>query len=280
MKFIGVNEQYFETNLIGVSEKDSIEHIQSSELILLWFDEDGNELIIDNVKYCFNKHEIVCLTEFHKVEVRTLLKTRMIKWNKYFYCIINHDSEVGCKGLLFYGAVALPVIYPKLEDIETLSRDWRMLEQEMNSSDSLQEEMLQMMLKRILILCTRIYKDQVDLEQLDNSNVDIIKEYNFLVETHFREKHTVNEYAEMLHKSPKTLSNLFKKLKSKSPIQFIKDRKMLEARRLLVYTERTISEIGYELGFSEIQSFSRFFKKEEGLSPVQFKKKYQQGRNR
>ena len=101
----------------------------------------------------------------------------MIKWNKYFYCIINHDSEVGCKGLLFYGAVALPVIYPKLEDIETLSRDWRMLEQEMNSSDSLQEEMLQMMLKRILILCTRIYKEQVDLEQLDNSNVDIIKEY-------------------------------------------------------------------------------------------------------
>ena len=55
---------------------------------------------------------------------------------------------------------------------------------------------------------------------------------------------------------------------------------MLEARRLLVYTERTISEIGYELGFSEIQSFSRFFKKEEGLSPIQFKKKYQQGRNR
>ena len=47
MKFIGVNEQYFETNLIGVSEKDSIEHIQSSELILLWFDEDGNELIIE-----------------------------------------------------------------------------------------------------------------------------------------------------------------------------------------------------------------------------------------
>ena len=279
MKFRGVNEQYFETQLIGFSDKHSIENLQSSELILLWFDEDGNELIIDNVKYTFNKNEIVCLTEFHRVEVKTLSKAKMIKWNKYFYCIINHDSEVGCKGLLFYGAVALPVIHPNTEDIETLSTVWRMLEQEMNSSDSLQEEMLQMMLKRILILCTRIYKEQIDLEKLDNSNVDIIKEYNFLVETHFREKHTVNEYAEMLHKSPKTLSNLFKKLQSKSPIQFIKDRKMLEARRLLVYTERTISEIGYELGFSEIQSFSRFFKKEEGLSPIQFKKKYQQGRN-
>ena len=93
MKFRGVNEQYFETKLIGLSDKHSIENLQSSELILLWFDDDGNELIIDNVKYTFNKNEIVCLTEFHRVEVNTLSKAKMIKWNKYFYCIISRFKD-------------------------------------------------------------------------------------------------------------------------------------------------------------------------------------------
>jgi len=80
----------------------------------------------------------------------------------------------------------------------------------------------------------------------------------------------VADYAEILHKSPKTLSNLFKKIGSKSPSQYIKDRKMLEARRLLTYTDMTVSEIGYELGFLDVQSFSRFFKKFQGVSPAEY----------
>ena len=279
MKYKGKDHQYFETGWVKQENAKSIEHLESSELLLLWFDSDGNTLVIDNVTYIFNQNDIVCLTEFHKVEVKRLSRTRFIKWNKYFYCIINHDSEVGCKGVLFYGAFALPVIHLADQDAETLLVVWKMLAQEMISQDSLQEEMLQMMLKRILILCTRIYKEQNRVSEVEKVQFDIVREYHFLVEMHFREKHTVNEYAEMLFKSPKTLSNLFKKLESKSPLQFIKDRKMLEARRLLSYTEKTISEIGYELGFSEIQAFSRFFKKEEGISPKNFKKKYYQGKN-
>jgi AraC-like DNA-binding protein len=46
---------------------------------------------------------------------------------------------------------------------------------------------------------------------------------------------------------------------------------MLEARRLLTYTEKSISEIGFELGFSDIQAFSRFFSKQEGSSPQKFR---------
>lgn len=270
MEYRGRTNEFFEVaeSLNSISCK--LEERTHPAIALLWFKSDGNELIIDGKPYTFNNNEIICLTEFHQVEVIKSGKLRSLRWNKEFYCILNHDSEVGCKGILFYGALKLPVISLCGEDLETLEIVWQMLLKEMVSNDNLQEEMLRMMLKRMLILCARIYKNQEDFTKLSPSNVDIVREYNFLVEVHFKEKHTVNEYAELLHKSPKTLANLFKKLGDKTPLQYIKDRKMLEARRLLKYTKKTVSETGYELGFSDVQSFSRFFKKEEGISPSHF----------
>jgi len=270
VEFKGSTGSYFQVRNISFSGKEAIEYSDPSELSLLWFLEPGSELKIDAKPYQPEKNELFCLTDFHEVEVTSLSSVKLLKWNKPFFCVINHDSEVGCKGILFYGAQAVPIIRITDGDVETLSTVWKMLEQEMVSNDGLQEEMLQMMLKRILILSLRMYKDQTELQHVELKQIDIIREYNFLVEQHYKEKHTVADYAEILNKSPKTLSNLFKKIGSKSPSQYIKDRKMLEARRLLTYTEMTVSEIGYELGFLDVQSFSRFFKKFQGVSPAEY----------
>ena len=272
MKYRGKTNEYFEVTNTCHQINDIIKSANPSDLFLLWFKSDHNLLVIDGIEYTFNTDDIISLTEFHKVEVKEIHDSKLLRWNKDFFCVLNHDSEVGCKGILFYGASDLPVMQLSEPDAEKLDTVWKMLEQEMESNDGLQEEMLQMMLKRILILCTRIYKSQTDYVKVDKPNSDIIREYNFLVEQHFKVKHTVADYAEMLFKSPKTLSNLFKKMGNKTPLQFIQDRKMLEARRLLSYTDKSVSEIGYELGFSEVQSFSRFFKKQAGMSPADFKK--------
>ncbi len=270
MEFRGSTGSYFQVRDISYSGREAIEKSDPSELSLLWFQESGSELRIDSQPYRPQKNELYCLTDFHEVEVLSLSRVMLLKWNKPFFCVINHDSEVGCKGILFYGAQSVPIISMTDGDAETLSTIWKMLEQEMISDDGLQEEMLQMMLKRILIVSLRMYKEQTELHHVELKQIDIIREYNFLVEQYYKEKHTVADYAELLNKSPKTLSNLFKKIGSKSPSQYIKDRKMLEARRLLTYTNMTVSEVGYELGFLDVQSFSRFFKKFQGVSPAEY----------
>ena len=126
-----------------------------------------------------------------------------------------------------------------------------------------------MMLKRFLILCVRLYKKQCRL-QADGPKLDLIREYNFLVEKHYREKHSVADYAEMLNRSPKTLANQFKKMSDQSPLEYIQNRRMLEARRLLIRGDLSVKEVAFDLGFEDVQSFSRFFKREEGLSPAAF----------
>ena len=103
---------------------------------------------------------------------------------------------------------------------------------------------------------------------------DLVRKYHVLVENHFKEKHQVSEYAQLLFKSPKTLSNLFKKTGSASPLSIINDRILLEAKRLLLFSEKNVDEIGYELGYKEAAHFSKFFKSHIGLPPARFKEKY------
>lgn len=270
MEFQGKNKEYIQITTIDGNNCQKLTELKRSELALLWFKSDDNVIKVDNVSYTLNTNQIMSLTEFHRVEPVQTNQLLLIKWNRDFYCIVDHDSEVSCKGILYYGASSVPVIAPSKEDIEILETVLKMFCIEMHSKDNLQLEMLQMMLKRTLILCTRIYKTH-HLKTDSTSNIDVIREYNYLVEQHYKEKHSVNEYAELLNKSPKTLSNVFKKHGQTSPLRFIQNRIMLEARRLLIYSDLTVSEIAYELGFSEIHAFSRFFKGQEGCSPQNFR---------
>lgn len=273
MRFEGKNSAYLEILEIDSGNAEILNASKKSELSLLWFQSGQNQLTIDTVPYSMKQHDIISLTEFHQLEVKQISKAILIRWNRPFYCIVDHDSEVSCKGILYYGASSVPIISPSEEEQERLNMVLNMFLIEMTSEDNLQLEMLQMMLKRVLILCARIYKRQTHSYQDSKLNVDIIRTYNYLVEQHFKTKHTVNEYADLLNKSPKTLSNLFKKNGVITPLQFIQNRIMLEARRLLAHADKSISEIGYELGFSDVQGFSRFFKTKEGCSPQNFREK-------
>lgn len=273
MKYVGNLNEYLYLVTDDVESCSILSKATENSLTVLWFTEPcSNHLVIDGKEYTFNKNEVIFLTEFHKINAKTIKGVRLLQFNRPFYCILDHDTEVGCKGILFFGASHLPYITIPDEESEKFETLWKMFTIEMRSNDNLQFEMLQMMLKRYLILCTRIYKsmESYPAKVLD---LDIIREYNYLVEEHFRTKSTVAEYANLLNKSPKTISNLFIKYGAKTPLQYIQDRKMLEARRLLEYSDKQIQEIAFEIGFEDIQAFSRFFKKHEGISPKKFQGK-------
>lgn len=269
MKFTGRADEYFEvtelnSTILDPDQKDGV-------LTLVWFENDGNHINVDGKSYTIDANSLISFTWLHKVEFMDVSKIKCLRFNTPFYCILDHDSEVGCKGILFFGSKHLPILKPNTEDLDILETVWKLLKIEMQSVDNLQLEMLQMMLKRILILLTRIYKSQYQLDISDRHQVDIVREFNYLVEQHFKEKHTVADYAELLNKSPKTISNLFGKLYHKTPLQLIQDRKMLEARRLLKYTDKAVSDVAFHIGFNDIQSFSRFFKKHESMSPSDYR---------
>ncbi len=272
MKIKGNTDEFIELTELDSGQCTIFNKPEPSSLTILWFQTNDYNFIIDGKNYSFTKNQIVFFTEFHKIEVTRKGTYKFLRFNRRFYCFIDHDVEVSCKGILFFGASQLPIITIQDEEIEHFQTLWKMFNIEMHSKDNLQISMLQMMLKRYLILCTRLYKEQHQFSNIKKENY-IMREFNFLVEQHFNTKHTVAEYAELLFKSPKTIYNIFSKIGSKTPLSYIQDRKMLEAKRLLYYTDIQIQDIAYKIGYNDIQAFSRFFKKQEGISPSKYREK-------
>lgn len=271
MEYTGVNKE-----LIAIVDEHKIStevlnERSENDFMLIWFKANENVITIDDKDYEFQSDQIVCLTEFNKLRNADIHQARVIRFNRSFYCILDNDEEVSCKGLLFFGANNVPVIQIADDELEIFETVYKMFQIELKTDDNLQLEMLQMMLKRFLILCTRSFKKQTEYQNLDFQQQDLIREYNYLVEKHFREKQSVKEYAEMLYKSPKTLSNVFAKMGEKTPLEYIHHRILIEAKRLLTSSNRSIKEIAYDIGFEDQQSFSRFFKNKVGISPLNYR---------
>ncbi len=199
---------------------------------------------------------------------------QLIAWqfNREFYCIVNHDAEVGCVGFLFYGIEHPMFIQLNEEENEKMLHLEKMFSDEWFSKDNFQGEMLRTLLKHLIIKTTRTAKQQnKNYIRFPDEKLDIVRKFALLLEGHFKTAHGVKFYAEALNKSPKTLSNIFALLGQPAPSKIIQNRIILEAKRYLHYTDKTAKEIAYELGFESPAHFSRFFKMYTGTNISKFR---------
>lgn len=127
------------------------------------------------------------------------------------------------------------------------------------------------LLKLFLIYCNQACSLHDDDFETATGPASILRDFKALVEQHFRAEHKVGGYAERLHLSAKYLSEIVKSLIGKSAKQYIQDRIVIEAKRLLRFTGSSVKEIAYDLGFEEPLHFSGFFKKCTGTSPSAFR---------
>jgi len=102
--------------------------------------------------------------------------------------------------------------------------------------------------------------------------VSIIPALEHLIEKHYAEHQPVTFYAEQLHVSVSQLNTSTRQQLNKTVTELLQERLIAEARRLLAYSNKTVSEIAWQLNFSDNSYFSRFFKKHIGLTPEAFRK--------
>lgn len=230
------------------------------------------EIVVDSIPYTIAPNSILALTVVQFFQFLSGEDLVVYQFNREFYCIKDHDQEVSCAGLLFFGNGHIPIIELNEKERRKLDVLQEVFLDELETKDTIQAEMLRMLMARFIIISTRLLKAKEGfVETVSNTKVDLLREFNMLVETHFKTEHSVSFYANKLFKSPKTLSNNFAKLNT-SPLQIIHERIILEAKRLLIYTDKTAKEIAYEIGFDDASHLSRLFKKHTTLSPSDFKK--------
>jgi len=233
---------------------------------------EEQQVTIDAINYTFPRGSILPLVanqRFHFSEPENLV---VWQFNRDFYCIADHDAEVGCVGFLFYGIEHPLFILLSPQEEQGIATVQAQCIEDMEIKDKMQGEMLRVLLKRLIIHITRIAKQQTDgYRHVAEDRMDLIRKFNLLLESNFRTEHEVQFYAQAMHRSPKTLTNLFGLCNYPSPSRLIQRRILLEAKRYLYFTNKSAKEVADALGFVSAAHFSRFFKAGTGVNFSEFK---------
>lgn len=126
----------------------------------------------------------------------------------------------------------------------------------------------------ILIHSKRSYiRQQLTTRYEGENSSSLVSRFKKLVARHFIKSRTVASYASRLSVTPKHLARIVKEETGRTPSDFIDDMLMMEIKALLRHSELTISEIAYQLDFTDPSHLTKFFKKHQGQSPLAYRRK-------
>lgn len=266
--------------LVQVNAKsvDDINGETYKEYIKILYLPKGYKLIVDFTAYATRQASLffVAPNQFLNIERSGLEGGHLIFYNRDFYCIQIHDQEVACDGILFNNINNMPLVNVPKNEIDLFDHLFLQMQDEFILEQPCMEEMIRTYLKQLLIKATRLWKKQhLEKEIVEqNNDLEFFRKFTLLVDAHYKHKHTVADYADVLSIAPKTVTHKFKRLKLPQPNEVIKNRIILEAKRLLVHTSLTAKEIAHELGYEDPAYFSRQFQVKTGESPSGFRTKY------
>lgn len=170
------------------------------------------------------------------------------------------------------GPVDQRVINLSAETGEKITRLYEEIVAQSNVPKVLGIDYIRLMLLQVFILiqqCSDV-TEKTMARPLANG---LIRNFQKLVETHYAQLKLPGAYAELLNVTPNHLNAKVKEHLGKQAGEVIRDRVILEAKRLLVNRDLTVSEIAYHLNFEDNSYFTKFFKKYTGSTPEAFREK-------
>lgn len=132
-------------------------------------------------------------------------------------------------------------------------------------------DLLQHHLQIVLLLLKRAYQSSFKIE-LPHADHRILSHFHQALEKHYHTHSDVAYYAEILNVTPNYLNQVCRKRSGSTAGDQIRERILLEAKRMLTLTSSDVKEIAFTLGFNDTSYFSRFFRKYTKSSPVEFRK--------
>ena len=229
------------------------------------------------VKADFSTHDfsevtLMCFSPYQPfmLESADTMKGLCVHFHPDFFCIHKHQEETACNGILFNNIYDPPLFQMEASDSGQLIQVVDGMRTEMRNPGLSQYDLLISQLKIFLILAARIKLGQNPKAAADFSAKQqplILQDLKGAIETHFKAKHTASDYAELLHISPKALAKICKNHFHKTLTDLIAERIVIEAKRELYLTSKSVKEIAWELGYEDEHYFSRFFKRNAEISP-------------
>lgn len=167
-----------------------------------------------------------------------------------------------------------PLINISSEELEQLDEIIKIIARE-SSRVSKDYELIKALLNVLMVHCYNLSEAYPMFDQNKKGTYD---GFRLLLKDNFRKQHQVKFYADTLNVSTRVLTHLVRNSTFKTPKQLIDDHLLLEAKRLLYWSDVSVKEISWQLGFETDSYFNRFFKKHTGKTPKEFHRKHYEGK--
>ncbi|MCC5944100.1 MAG: helix-turn-helix domain-containing protein [Bernardetiaceae bacterium] len=205
------------------------------------------------------------------------LKGYIVFFSEDFFSLRYHD-QILHQFSFFHSALESHVFNLSPEAMALTTPLYERLISEFENRDGMfREPALRSYLNVLMIQLARFY-DKKPKESSISAQQQLIIDFERLIRKHFKTQRQVKDYADILCITPNYLNSVCSKVTGKSAGELIRQRVMIEAKRLLIHTDNNVSEIAYTLNFDDNSYFCRFFKKYAGKSPEAFRQTQKQSK--
>lgn len=267
--------QQFQVEVFDANRHFSVKYPHRHDFFeVLYLSKGSGFHIIDGNKYEIQPPCVFFMSpgQAHKIEFSSDIEGYIFIFTSEFY-LINQTNQNRLIEFPFFFSIRQenrPLILESKEDILFLETLFKKGIAEIAKDENYSVELLRSVLDLILTSCAILYKTDENLLTKSKGNV-VVKRFFQLVEENYQNNLSVNEYADKLAITPNHLTQTVNQLTGKTSSQIIKSKQVLEIKRLLVHTNLTVTEIAGRLNFPDQSYFTKFFKREAGVSPLQYR---------
>ena len=242
---------------------------------IIWFQQGAGVHYVDFKEYPITDNTLFFISpgQIHYFDDNNSSKGIIIHFNESFLSDEGSSENVFLKYNVFNAFDAVPYykIMPKdSQRLEYIAEEMK-LEKE-NIKAFAHKDYLKYLVKMFLIYVQRTGERGTGIPLcINNSSNRTFVRFRQILEHHYRQMHTVKEYASHLNVSTKTLTNCVYESSHSTPLKIINERIILEAKRQLLHSDLKIKEIGFYLGFEDPSYFVKFFKRQTGYLPAEFR---------
>lgn len=228
--------------------------------------------IIDSNKYKIEPPCIFFMTpgQTHKLELSHDIDGYIFLFTPDFY-LLNHTNKNKLLGFPFFHSITRqnpPLSVVKANDNVFFENLFERGCYEV--AENANEDIIRSLLDLILMTCNKLYPIEPGMPQ--NKGHFMVKKFMQLIEENYDKNLKVSDYADMMAITANHLTQVVKQITGKTTLELLQEKNILEIKRLLLYTNMTVTEIALQMNFADQSYFTKYFKKCTGLTPLEFRK--------